>query len=541
MLLKNISLFGFALPSALGSRCTSAPSEPEYRNNEPINDANLEYISTSRDANVGGGAILYRAGVGTGRFNLLHVYGTSYQMGYHHGRILKDEVVNLLETLMNMIYDEAYSYACQTKLFANRCILRPGFVKNVMEFGVNGVFDMTFAATEPWTYQWHSDEMQGLADGSGVTLDLVKRIHMIGEVTKAQCSLFGIWDEALQDGSGLLQLRALDWTTDDIFVNNPQVTIYHPTYTQEYEGFGKLRQNQFANVGFPGWIGLMTGMNDQKMGISEIGASTAGDSPDFPGESRTGQAFTWTLRDMLQFDMTGDAAVSRLENTERTCNLILGMGDGKNESQSMYGLASDNAKLTVMTDKNMLPQTYDGSENNGDFSSTEHDRIDKAVYWGMDWYCTGYHKVLGDRIRENYGNINAEVAIRDIVAATNTGNLHIAIYDFNRNDMYVSFHRQSKYNETDAESPKDAWKRSYTRLDMDEIFGELLDGCICGCENGSCEEDLDLDTGCYREYLPFGHCVACDEGYEMIDGLCNGSGLVKFALGTVVLALFNLF
>ena len=35
------------------------------------------------------------------------------------------------------------------------------------------------------------------------------------------------------------------------------------------------------------------------------------------------------LRDILQFDNTLDDAINRMANTERTCNLILGVGDGK--------------------------------------------------------------------------------------------------------------------------------------------------------------------------------------------------------------------
>jgi isopenicillin-N N-acyltransferase like protein len=35
------------------------------------------------------------------------------------------------------------------------------------------------------------------------------------------------------------------------------------------------------------------------------------------------------LRDILQFDKTFDDSFNRLTNGQRTCNLILGVGDGK--------------------------------------------------------------------------------------------------------------------------------------------------------------------------------------------------------------------
>merc|ERR1719220_2960757 len=165
----------------------------------------------------------------------------------------------------------------------------------------------------------------------------------------------------------------------------------------------------------------------------------------------------------------------------------------------------------------MKPLTNDFE--GGDNSSVEHDRIPNAVYWGMDWYCTGYHKVLGERIRENWGQITAEIAIRDIISATNTGDLHVTVYDYNRDDMYVSFARQRKYDEFQDSTYIDAWRRSYTRLHVADLFGELLDGCGCSCSNG----EADLETcseWCLREYLEFEACSSCQEGFVLENGSC---------------------
>ena len=65
------------------------------------------------------------------------------------------------------------------------------------------------------------------------------------------------------------QLRALDYDTDGPFKDFPQVTVYHPTE----EG-----ASPFANIGWPGSIGVLSGFNSHHMGISEIGASFADDS-----------------------------------------------------------------------------------------------------------------------------------------------------------------------------------------------------------------------------------------------------------------------
>jgi exportin-7 len=92
--------------------------------------------------------------------------------------------------------------------------------------------------------------------------------------------MFGANSSATVDG-GLLQLRALDWNVDGPFKNYPQVTIYHPNH-----GNG----HAFANIGWTGWIGSITGMSSVQVAISEIGVSFPDDS--FGHESRFGIPFT---------------------------------------------------------------------------------------------------------------------------------------------------------------------------------------------------------------------------------------------------------
>jgi isopenicillin-N N-acyltransferase-like protein len=76
-----------------------------------------------------------------------------------------------------------------------------------------------------------------------------------------------------------------------------------------------------------GWIGSITGVNNHQMSIHEIGVSFPDAS--FGNESTVGVPFTYVLRDILQFDRTRMDGVSRLASAHRTCDLILGVGDGK--------------------------------------------------------------------------------------------------------------------------------------------------------------------------------------------------------------------
>ena len=58
--------------------------------------------------------------------------------------------------------------------------------------------------------------MRGISDGSGVDIKFFRRIHMIGELTKGACSMFGAWGKATTNGQ-TVQLRALDWVSIFLF------------------------------------------------------------------------------------------------------------------------------------------------------------------------------------------------------------------------------------------------------------------------------------------------------------------------------------
>jgi exportin-7 len=84
----------------------------------------------------------------------------------------------------------------------------------------------------------------------------------------------------------------------------------------------------FLNALFrTGWIGSITGMSSKQMSISEIGVAFPDET--FGKMSRIGVPFTFLLRDILQFDNSLEMALNRITNANRTCDLILGVGDGK--------------------------------------------------------------------------------------------------------------------------------------------------------------------------------------------------------------------
>jgi len=253
--------------------------------------------------------------------------------------------------------------------------------------------------------------------------------------------MFGAWGQAVDPSINLLQLRALDWNMDGPFRQYSQVTVYHP-----------LRGHAFANIGMPGYIGGLTGVSESLVGISEIGVGYPDSS--FGSESRIGYPFIFLLRDILQFDTTIDDAINRMINARRTCDLILGVGDGK--ENEFRGMEYSYTVLDVMDDQNLRP-----------YNETWHPRIPDVVYWGMDWDCPSDNTVLSQQIQKYYGKITAEIAISYLTAVEQSGDNHLAYYDYSNNQVYVSF--AAPFN-VGGNVP--AYARQFTVFKLDGFWNE---------------------------------------------------------------------
>ncbi len=338
----------------------------------------------------------------------------------------------------------------------------PATAKWIAENGLKFVFDLTSDWTKPYTGAYFFDEMRGLAESSGVDYDTIRRIHMIGELTKGACSMFGMWGSALPPlpagvfDNRMISMRALDWDITGPFKNFPQLTIYHK---QE-----NSNENTFMNVGWTGWIGSITGVNDQRMSIHEIGASYPDAS--FGEESRQGVPFTHVLRDILQFDKTPLDGASRLGSSKRTCNLILGVGGGGDPAPynpdktparkpRFFGIQYSASVARVMDDTNMLPL------------ADWHPRLENAVYYGMDWDCPSYNRWMYNQLSKFHGNFTVKAAMTDVMALVQTGDLQIVLSDLSPSVMkaYISIARQDG-----QAGPLHAYDRPYIEVDLNAVF-----------------------------------------------------------------------
>lgn len=367
--------------------------------------------------------------------SLVHVWGEPYDWGLAHGTLLKEELNKFFPDVMKYLEVQLIEKAANNSALAW-----------IAKVGLDAALDLSYEATKRYTPDYAMEEIRGLADGCDRDVNEIRRVMWLGELTRGSCSMFGAWGDAVASREGkLLQLRALDWDVDGPFRRYPAVVVYHP----KNETYG----HPWANVGFTGWTAAITGMSSAGLSLSEIGVSMPDASFGKERYLAEGYPFGFLIRDILQFDKSIDDATNRITNAKRTCDLLLGVGDGNENSFRGYQYAPSVAN--VFDDKNLEP-----------LNETWHPRIDNIVYWGMDWTCPNDNKMLSDQLQAYYGNITAINTIKYILPYVQTGDVHIAIYDHANDWMYVS------YANPGENGPLNAYERAFFRLDMGEVFGE---------------------------------------------------------------------
>jgi hypothetical protein len=191
--------------------------------------------------NVGGEGRRTIVGYPDAPIPLVVVRGTPYQMGWHLGRLLGDE--------MRRFFPAA----------AGR--LKSGL----------GVSEQTlqdaWAQTAPYLDPRFKQELAGLADGSGLSASLLRSVHVIPLLMPYSCSSIAVWGKATADGH-LYQTRNLDWDLALGAHDFPAVVVYRPD-----RGLAHVLPT------FAGFIGAHTGMNARGLVLSEMGDSPAEEAP----------------------------------------------------------------------------------------------------------------------------------------------------------------------------------------------------------------------------------------------------------------------
>jgi hypothetical protein len=360
--------------------------------------------------------------------NVVHVYGSPYQMGYAHGLLMKEQI--------NMVIPELIEYIdAQIDQYIG---FLPDFIRKEIELaGVMGALLLTHEITKSYTPHYFFEELKGISDGSGMDYNYLLAAHMIPELIQAACSIVGAWGQATNNitrNGPLYQLRALDWITDGPFQKFPALIVYHPN-----------QGHNFSIFTWTGFVGAITGFSSTPMGICEKVWI------DYKGhQNRFGYPFHFLLRDILQFDNSTDDVINRIQAATRTCSIWIGVG---NPIDKFKVIQYSYEYYKVLNDRNYPSYDKHPSYNNVVY-------VDKHVQPSGD-SCLGY------AIGQNYGNINVDSMLQ-FSALHETGDTHIAVYDYTNMAIYVS--SAGIYNPKNGTVP--AFKRRFTKFNMVKLFSE---------------------------------------------------------------------
>ncbi len=367
---------------------------------------------------------------------VLHLKGNSYERGYQHGVLLKEQI----QRNIALYIDQPKSPI-------------PGRVE---EFAKNIPTLLSFVPLH------FKEEMQGLADGSGIAVNKIITLNLFPEMF--HCSGITISGPASKNGE-LYHARVLDYSIGKNLQSTAVLQVVEPE-----NGIA------FLNVSYAGFIGTVTGMNEQKIAIGEIGGLGYG--------SWRGIPMAFLLREILEKASSLDEVKTILQNSPRTCEYYYIFSDGKTqESLGVYATASQLQFIAPGTTYSLiapsqLPENYGKNGDHDKFVLTacevettpyqtllfEQDYRLAMLFRLQPTDClllTGYphperYPVLVERVLAGYGLID-EKALMEIIKrpVAREANLHNAIFQPSALKVWIS--QAGPENEPACDQPYQEW------------------------------------------------------------------------------------
>ncbi len=232
---------------------------------------------------------------------VLHVKGTPYEMGYQHGFLLADDILEDCSIVMILVALQL----CGTidVSAALDCLL------------------LDAQAVEPYIPAEYMEELQGIADGlaaagSPLTYEDILIWNTFADVVLYKCSTFSAWGDATTDGKLVLGRNTDSYVIPEI-QQKPTVLVAQPD-----SGYAFIHPLVTTGYGRPGSIGGTVGMN-------EAGIVVAFHTSRSENESMLGTPSAMIVRDILQYAGSINETVTILSDSPRCVGLNYHVADGQ--------------------------------------------------------------------------------------------------------------------------------------------------------------------------------------------------------------------
>lgn len=221
------------------------------------------------------------------------LWGTPDEIGEAHGKLLGEEAQRCIDSVV-------YAFgAVQT-------------IQNGRWFRQD--LEKAYERLAPHIPERHKSETRALAISMGVEPALMHVVNVFPELF--HCSGFAVFGSATKDGK-LYHGRVLDYMTAIGLQDAATTFIVSPTGYQS-----------FANVGYGGFIGSVSGMNGAQISLGEMGGKGEGKWDGVP--------MATLMRRALEECTTLDQVKKLWADSPRTCEYYYVFADGKIEAPSAY-------------------------------------------------------------------------------------------------------------------------------------------------------------------------------------------------------------
>lgn len=344
-------------------------------------------------------------GEGSDEVKLAVVKGSPYEMGKQLGEMLGNEI----ETSMGDFL--LYAQQRAPVMYSNEEL------------------DKAWETNSPYVDPRIIEEMQGMAETSGVSFDLLKRAHMVPLISSYACSGVAVWGNATADGH-TYQLRNLDYTMGAGLQNHPLVVVYIPD-----NGIAHV------NVTFAGYIASHTGMNAKGLVLGEKGKSSSSEYP----YNIEGVHFSFLFRSLMYDANDLEELLETVESTKLIKRYYLFFSDGNTDNPG-------GAKVIVSSPDEIKLSIY---RDNDQEDNVAPDVLPGAIYQTMD-NSTAYSFLTA-----NTGNIDHNSMIELSKAVADEGsNLMNVVYDASSLMLWVAF----------ANMAIDASQQTYVEVDINDYI-----------------------------------------------------------------------
>ena len=164
----------------------------------------------------------------------------------------------------------------------------------------------------PHTPEYFHNMLIGFAETSGLPISDVYAMHAIPDFTETSCSALWATGRATTDGEAM-QIRVLD------YIMGLGIQKYPAVVFMDFD-----KGHCVANIGWLGLLGIISGMNDAGLAVSEMGYG----NPD--GENFHGIPMPVLLLDVLRWADTPQEAAGIMKSRPRTNSYVCIVGTARN-------------------------------------------------------------------------------------------------------------------------------------------------------------------------------------------------------------------